>query len=301
MAQLPAQDFHQLDVTMAKVATWGEEDLIALAHLLKPMNTGENAVVEYALSGLSAYVGVPGRDDLRKRVALAYAKSLQKSTDKDAQSFILSQLQGIAQDDVVAYVAPFLSDNQLADPASRVLVAVGGDLAKKILREALSDAKQHNLIFIVQALGYLKDSKAVKAIMPYVNNKNENVRKATYFALAAIADPQSKDVFTKIADERNYRFDTSYAFGAYLSYIKNLSKKDQKLAEQLAKELMIKTDSHEIQARIAALTLVVDLQGEKSLPLLETAFNGSNKTYRVAALRMAITYMNSHHVDFWVK
>ncbi len=301
MAALPARDFHQLDMTIAKLADLKEEELIGLATLLKPAAEGANATTEYALSGLTGYVSSPGKDPLRKKVALAYAKALSVNKDSEAQSFILSQLQSIAHDESIPYIAPLLSDSRLVDPASRALVGIGSDAAKKALTVALVDAKQENAAFLLGALGYLKEVKALSTITSYANSKNANIRKAAYFALASIGDPSSADLLTKIADESNYRFDETQAFGSYLNYIKNLSTKDKALAEQLATDLMRKVGSHEVQARIAALTLLVDLQKEKSLPLLEAAFNDLDKTYRVAALKLASPYMNATHADLWTK
>jgi HEAT repeat protein len=148
----------------------------------------------------------------------------------------------------------------------------------------------------------LKAKKALTMVTNYAQHENEQIRKTALSALAAIADPSSATLLSDAAKRQQYGFDNANAFGAYLGYIENLNGEgNHALAEKLAKNLIKQSSKHEVQARIAALQLLVDIEGEKSLSTLAKASNDVNKVYRVAALKMGVPYMVASQSSFWLK
>jgi HEAT repeat protein len=298
LSELPAISFNRLNGEMEKLANWNEEQLIDLIKTLRPANEVDNSKTEYALSGLTGYVSAPGKEVLRKKVALSYAKALAKNTDPQASSFIMSQLQVIGGDESVPYLKVFLSQDELVVPSSSALVGIGSIAAKKELTEALKKAKKGTIVPIIAAIGYQKDASSVQMVSPFAKSKDDDIRKMAYFSLAAIADLSSADILKKAAADSKYRFDNTQAFASYLTYIKNIATRGRKeFAEQLSNELMIKTKDQEVQARIAALQMFVSLKGDKSLAKIDEALKDENKTYRVATLKIAEPYMNA---PFWI-
>lgn len=302
LRQLPAENFNKLNAVMEEVAGLDENGLIELIQLFSPAAKNENAKLEYAVSGFSGYVSLPGREALRTKAALAYGKSLDKNTDPEVRSFVLSQLEWIGQDQSIDYIKPFLSQARLVDPASRALVGIGSPAAKTALANALANANDETAPFLLQALGHIKGNEALTAISGYATHENEKVRKAALYALAALANPSSANLLEQAAEKSQYRFDNANAFGAYLDYIQNVNKGgNQALAEKLTKNLIKKTTKQQVQARIAALQLLVDIQGEKSLVTLAKASNDKDKVYRVAALKMGQPFMAASQSAFWLK
>ncbi len=302
LRQLPAENFNKLNAVMEEVAGLDENGLIQLIQLFSPAEKNENAKLEYAVSGFSGYVSLPGREAMRAKTALAYAKSLEKNTDPEVRSFIISQLQWIGQDQSIDYIKPFLNHARLVDPASRALVGIGSPAAKTALANALTNANNETAPSLLEALGHIKGNEALTAITVYAKHENEKVRKAALYALAAIADPSSASLLAQGAERSQFRFDNAHAFGAYLNYLQNLNKEgNQALAEKLTKNLIKQTAKHEVQARIAALQLLVDIQGEKSLTTLAKASNDGNKVFRIAALKMGQPFMVPSQSAFWLK
>ena len=303
LRQLPAENFNKLNAVMEEVAGLNEEGIIELVQMLAPADKNENAKLEYAISGFTGYVSAPGREAMRSKTALAYSKSLSKNTDSEVRSFILSQLEWIGNDETVDYIKPLLNNTRLVDPASRALVGIGSVQARRSLVEALSSVGNEETVpSLLGAISLLRGKEGLSVISGYAQSENEEIRKSALSALAAIADPSTATLLSRAAETKQYRFDNSHAFGAYLDYIGNLNKDGNKaLAEKLAKNLIKKSSNHEVQARIAALQLLTDIQGEKSLATLAKASNDNNKVYRVAALKMGEPYMVASHSSFWVK
>lgn len=300
LRQLPADNFSKLNTVMEEVAGLNEAGLISLVEMLAPAEN--NSKVEYAISGFSGYVTVSGREAIRSKTALAYAKALTKNTDPEARAFIMSQLEWIGQDESIDYLKPFLKDTRLVGPASRALSAIGSSSAKLSLVSALDGAKEEHVADLLEAIGNIKAQEALPVISTYVESDNENIRKTALYALASIASPSSADLLSNLASKSEFKFDNTHAFGAYIDYIQNLnSNGNSKLAVKLAKNLIKQTSNQEVQARIAALQLLVDIQGAKSLSTLAKASKDSNKTFRVAALKMGDPYMVASQSSFWIK
>lgn len=302
LRQLPAENSSKLNAVMQEVAGLDEAGLIDLVSRLVPVANNENAKLEYAISGFSGYVSLPGNDAMRTKTALAYSKALSKNTDPEARSFIMSQLGWIGQDESVDYLKAFLGDTRLVGPASRALVEIGSDPAKAALVGALADAKEENTAALLEAVGQIKAKEALSIVTSNVSNANEGIQKTALYALASIADPSSADLLSQAASKSQYRYDNVHSFEAYIDYIHNLKADgNDDLAEKLAKKLIQETRNQETQARIAALQVLVDIQGESSLPILAKAAKDQNKVFRVAALKMGEPYMVASQSAFWLK
>src|SRR5690606_8095383 len=152
------------------------------------------------ISGFTGYVSAVGREAIRTKTALAYGKSLTKNTDVDARAFIMSQLQWIGQGESVDYIKPFLNQAQLVDAASRALVGIGGERAKQSLASALSTATEQTAPSLLEAIAQLKAKEALATVASYASHQNDQIRKAAFSALAAIADPSSAIFLTKEAE-----------------------------------------------------------------------------------------------------
>jgi HEAT repeat protein len=302
LAQMPAKDAAALNKNMAAVAALGEDGFVNLISGLSAPGKGNNAPIEYTVGGFSAYVTQTGNEDLRKMSVNAYSKALQKLTDKQSKSFIISQFDLVGKDDAVAGLKGYLTDNDLADPAARALVKINTSASKAELLSALSQANGTAKLFIVEALGDAKLKEAAAPINTLVTSGDAALAKVAMYALARIADPSSEPVLAAAAAKSGYKYEKTDATGAYLNYAEQLLKKgNMALVQKIANGLFTKTKAAElVNVRTNALQLLVAATKERQ-PLLLTAAGDANPQYRAAALRYALPYLTPATTALWVK
>ena len=302
LAQLPAKDFKQLNGNMLEISQLGEEGLVSLINGLSPTGKGNNALIEYAIGGYSAYVMQPGKESERSSTVKAYSKALKNISDKNNIQFLISQLELIGKDDAVASLQPYLIDAQLADAASRALVKVNSPAAKAALLSALPKAQLPAKLSIIEALGMSRTKEAVAALNPLAESADEKQTKVTLFALALIADPSSEAVFNAASKKASYLYENTDALSANLLYAQNLLKDGNttlavKIAQQLSQTALAENQVH---TRTAALKILIDSQPENRIALLLKAAEDKNTEYRGAALKFAQPYLTPTTTSVWL-
>jgi hypothetical protein len=302
LAQLPARDAKQLKGNMQEIAQMGEDGYLTLISGLTAPGKGNNALLEYAIGGFSGYVTQPGQDAWRKMSISAYCKALGKLSDKQNKSFILSQLEMVGDNEAVGSIAPYLTDEQLADPAARALVKINTPAAKAALLAALAKANGTAKISIVEALGDSRNKMAANAIAALTVG-DANLAKMSLYALANIGDPSSETVMAAAAEKSGYRYENTDATAAYLRYAEQLMKNGEKTAaNDIAKKLLTKvTADNQVHVRTAALKLVADFSKAQSDEYLMAAMNDKQFQYRAAALKLALENITSETADQWAK
>lgn len=130
LARMPAKDAALQKNNMNDIANLGEDGYITLISGLTAPGKANNALLQYAISGFSAYVTQTGHEAWRKMSVSAYCKALPELADKQNKAFIISQLELVGQDDAVLCLQGFLTDNDLADPAARALVKINTAASK---------------------------------------------------------------------------------------------------------------------------------------------------------------------------
>ena len=80
--QLPASDKKVFDEVLGELVSTGAEGIAQVAGMLVPASEGKNAIVEYALNGVVAYVTTPGKD--------AESSSLLRSLTSQALQVLVS-------------------------------------------------------------------------------------------------------------------------------------------------------------------------------------------------------------------
>ncbi|MGY0041254.1 hypothetical protein [Pedobacter sp. NJ-S-72] len=139
-AQLPAQNSELLNTGMQEISNMGEDGYATMIGGMAAEGKGNNALLEYAVGGYSAYASKPGRENARKMSVNAYCKALSKLSDNKNKSFIISQLELVGDDSAISCLQGFLTDNQLADPAARALVKINSPASKNALLNGLTKA-----------------------------------------------------------------------------------------------------------------------------------------------------------------
>ncbi len=306
----PAYKAAELNANAEATAALGESGIVNMLAMLQPNGAADNTKIYDALTGFSFYVTQPGKELGRATAARAYCKALAKDTDKYNQAFIISQLQIVGRDDAVSTLKKYLADKRLCDPAARALVKINTLAAKAALRQALPASQDSCQLSIVEALGDSKDALAVKSIIAQVG-KDKKRDKVVLYALANIASPLSATLMQNAAQKAGYTYDVTNATSSYLLYIRNLGRKGNKeTAVRLAKSVINKTRSAgQVQTRIAALKIVVDLQGAASTPFLvkesRNYFPAEDTTneyqYNMEAVRFGAAHLTPETTALWIK
>lgn len=297
----PANNAAELNANAIATAQLGEAGIVNMLGMLQPTGQADNTKVFDAISGFSFYVTQPGKEPWRAMAVKAYGKALAKSTDKENQAFIISQLQITGKDDAITILKGHLNNERLCDPAARALVKINSPASKAALLSALGGSKGACRLSLVEALGDSRNAAAVKNISALIG-KDKKLDKVSLYALANIADPVSINLMANAAQKAGFTYDETDATSAYLLFIKNLGKKNIPVATRLAKTLSAKASlANQVQTHTAALKLLVDMQGAKSTPLLIEAARNNNEQYRDAALKFAGPYINAASTAVWVK
>lgn len=302
LAQMPANNAAEIKKDISSIADLGEDGYVTLISGLTAPGKGNNAAIEYAVGGFTAYVTQTGNENLRKMSVNAYAKALQKVADKQNKQFIISQFDLVGRDDAVACLKEYLTDNDLADAASRALVKINTPASKAALLAALSKADGAAKLSVIEALGNTRYKAAARPINALAKTGDASLAKVSYYALAQIADPSSATVLADAAAKSGYKYESTNATKLYLLYTEQLLKNGNKLmAQKNARNLMAKTKADElVNVRIDALKILVEASTNKQTLLLAAAAD-ANPQYRAAALKFALPYVNAATVSLWTK
>ncbi|MBG6233916.1 HEAT repeat protein [Pedobacter sp. CAN_A7] len=302
LSTLPAHDSIQLHRSMQQISNLGEDGYVQLITGLTAPGKENNANIEYAISGYSAYVMQHGKDVERHRSVKAYGRALKNNQNENNKAFIISQLELIGKNDAVPYLEEHLTDPFLADPSARALVKINTDEAKIALLNKLPLTKGKAQLAIINALGLTRVRAANEALIKLVG-QDESLTKVSLTALAHIADPATAEVISSAAKRANYEYDNTNATAAMLIYAgKLLTDSNYTLAAQIAQTIQQNALSvDQLHSRTAALDILVHCAKGNPSSILVEAMDDENLNYRAAALKLAGQYLNPETTILWLK
>lgn len=297
----PAIKEADLNANADKTMALGEQGIVKMLEMLQTPGQADNTKIYDAISGFSFYITQRTKEPWRATAVKAYCTALPKVGDKYNQAFIISQLQMIGKDDAVSSLKSYLNDEGLCDPAARALVKINTTASKAALLSALGSSHGKCTITLIEALGDSKNTLAIHDISAQMS-KDKMTDKVALYALARIASPVSINLMANAADQARYTYDVTDATSAYLMFIRNLGAKNAVTATKLAKALQTKASlANQVQTQTAALKILVDLQGNKSTPMLIVAARNNNAQYRDAALKFAQPYVTPTTTTLWTR
>jgi hypothetical protein len=302
LAKLPAQDSIQLYNSMQQISDLGEDGYVQLISGLMLPGNKNNAIIEYAISGYSAYVMQQGKDAERHRSVIAYGRALKNNPNVNNSAFIISQLELVGKNDAIPFLEEHLTDQFLADPSTRALVKINTEEAKIALLNKLPLTEGQAQLAIINALG-LSRVRAAKEALTKLVGQNESLTKVSLTALAHIADPSSADVITSAAKRANYEYDNTNATAAMLIYAGRLfADSNYTLAAQIANSIQQNAVAeNQLHSRTAALDILVNCAKENPSQILIEAMDDKYIDYRAAALKLASQYLNPETTILWLK
>lgn len=299
LAKEPAEDSAQLYANAGAVFKMGESGLVEMVTRLGA--PGDQTRLHYAINGFSFAASQRGKENWREMAVKAYGQALGKLSDKEAQLFIITQLEHVGKDDAVAYLKAYLHDERLSDAASRALATINTDASNNALLEALPNASGNAQLSLVQALGDTRFTPAISRIAALSKSSDPALTKVALYALARTGDPSSLKPLSAAASKSGYSYDATDATSSYLLYLNQLAVNGHAQEAAKAANTLLKKASAQVHTRTAALKLLTDIQGENSLELLTGAMKDKNAEYREAALKFARPYLSEANAAQWIK
>ena len=281
--QLPASEKKVFDEVMSELVSTGAEGIAQVADMLVPAGEGKNAIVEYALNGVVAYVTTPGKEAEKAIVRKGLIQALDVCKDNPNKAFLLTLLRMCGEAEDAPVFVKYLNDEYLAEWAISGLTIIKGteevllDLMKK--EAAPKTALAH-------AAGLKKITAAEPILLAWLKGADASTARAIYQSLAQCGTSLSIPVLGKAAKNVGYEWEASDATAAYLRLLQKLVGEGRgKEAGAAAKALLKATDKSHVKG--AALDVIVAVAGKKALPLVSAAIKGDDRAYRVNALRLS--------------
>ncbi|QNL49135.1 DUF1080 domain-containing protein [Olivibacter sp. SDN3] len=302
LAVQPAADADKLAAAMQQLETFTAEDISALLLQLEPQG-GENAKIEYATNSYSYHVMRSDKEAQRVKFVKGAVDALAKATDKDNKGYILNLLINAGKDDAVAAIASCLGEEYLTDRAARTLARIQSDHAGEALAKALPEADGSRLVSILEAIGDAGYAPAEELVVPFASSEEIPVRKTALYTLAKLAVPSSSsvDALKAAAEKAEYGYDEANATASYINYANNLLAKGENAAAEKVAKSLLKSSKQQTPTRIAALTILAHLHGDRYVSQLVKAARDKDAAYGVAALKLGDPYLKGNAVAAWGK
>ncbi len=291
LAQMPAAKQAAYNKLIGDLSSTGEESVLLLVNMINAPGKGNNANVDYALSGLTHYVMAKGEENARLVTANAYLKALEMVNERETKAFIIRQLQILGKDECIDALASYLNDESLSGPAARALAANGSEKAGQALVAALksrsgSPKTQKDVIRAI-ADAQVKEAEAV--LLTLQGAADPDMQKDVLYALSRVGGLNSMPVLAKAAEKAGYTMEVTGANEAYIALLKQLVPSNRDAVMKAAKKLQkdaVKAGQE--QTREAALQILLAAEEpSKVSKMIIAAMKDPSKNYRNAALSYA--------------
>jgi hypothetical protein len=232
VARFPGDTAAATTALCGELIALGPAGLARACALVLPPGAGNDTKARFALNGLAVYVTRAGAEAERQMFVRALLAAVGASPDKNVAAFFMTQIQLAGREEAVKPLARYLTDKDLAGPASAALQAIGGRAAARVLLKALDGAPPSAKLSIVDALGALRSREAVRKLVSLAEGGDEGLRRAARAALAGIGDPAAATVLANVPVTASPR-ERGEAAGLYLQFARRLAASG-KSAEALA-------------------------------------------------------------------
>jgi HEAT repeat protein len=288
LQRFPAQDSKERERLALELIELGPDGILEICRMLLPPGFGDDTTVRFALSALTNTVSQRGMERERWMYARTLIKALEKAADKEVQAFLIRQLQRTGKDESVKPLRRYIDNKRLCEPAVQALLAIGTSAAEKALLKSLGSSKGKNRIVIIKALGEMRSKDATKKILRDAISRDDELRQVALFALANIGDPRAESVLDKVSLEAP-SYERVKAPSLYLLYAQRLAESgyNTKCVRICRSLIESYTAPQESQIPCKALSILVDILGEKAFGDLIQAMDSPNQEMRKRALELS--------------
>jgi len=294
----PAPDVAQKAVD--QILAGGKDTLAALIGMLKPDDVGEgyqDYKADYLLHAVATFVARPDAEEQRQTFCTTLGQFIGGGKPALVQSHLIEELKWIGAKESVAPISKALLKDRLHDQAVDALVAIKESAP---LRAVLPRAKGRQRIAVVQALGTLRDDKAIRDILPDVSSPDPDLRLAAIAALASIGDAAAVDPLLKAAKTESL-YQRSKTIEALLDLADRLAEAGQtKEATRICRTLLAETAEEEMHFRCGAIVGLAKAAGAEAMDDVLAAMSSENADYRAAGFRAAVAMRGEQATQGWV-
>lgn len=275
LAQLPAKNQATYNEVIGEMAATGQKGIEMLAGMLKPAETNQNALFEYAIDAIVSYVTRADNVALQQQIHDGLVAGLKKCTDDPNRAFLMAQLAKLARPGDAEVFASYLNDPYLRNFAINGLALVAGDeeIVAKIINSAA--APEAELAYVA----YFKKLNGVEpTLIQWTESTDPKVLAEVYNALAVCGTDAAIKPLQKAAKAVKFANDPTGATDAYLRLLSRLGDKN---AVAAAKEV---TKADNDYARCAALDIILKSDKANAEKNILAAIKDKNIAYRNTAL-----------------
>lgn len=206
LAQMPAKNQTEFDKQMNDLSTTGVEGVQMLVGRLNPPGQGSNAIVEYALSGLTAFVSAPGKEQERQAVKEGYLKALANTNVQEVKAFINQQLYFLGEKVEQEQGQPTVRQTTNADyrnqriPTLAAAFQSAPEKALKTLEKALKDGnKEYRNAALRFASDYANSEMYTKLVKSLPKMKSDvKVDVLNWLGYEALASTQKNNLIKNL-------------------------------------------------------------------------------------------------------
>ena len=191
-------DKEKIEKAIAQIHQGGQANVQGLVEMLGEPGTEENVKPHYALHCLANHVLVV-KDDSARQLSETLAANLGGDLSNYNKAFLCQELQWAGRKEATAALGKLLLDEELTEPASMALAAIGVGAAEQF-RAALPKAEGKCRLNIVDGLAALADPQSAAALKGALKDPDREVRLAAGAGLARIGDAGAADLLLKAAD-----------------------------------------------------------------------------------------------------
>ena len=289
LAQVPTKDETRLNSLMGELVVLKEEGFALFVAKIVPPGTGDDVAARFVVASLAKYVSQFRKTEDKLMVERGLQKALQGASDKDVQSFYLTQLFFVATDQSVGLLSQYLRDEKLCDASVKVLLAVGTPSAGETMLKALDGAQGIPALALTKAVGLMRLEAANPVLVKNLGTADTKMQRVLLVALAQITSKESFSVLTDRAAKAKYLYEPTGIVSSLITYADRLGEKgDLALCDKTLAVLMTNCkEVNQLQYRSAALAIKSKYWGMESLPLLSKEFDNSDKAYRAGVMNLA--------------
>ncbi len=288
LAQMPANNLQQRDKLAEELISLGDEGFQKLAEKMVPSGKGDNSAVVFALNGLTRYVSQPGKEIQKAFAEKAFISALDKASSSEIKAFFMRQLKLIGTDKAVSSAAYYLTNNELCEPATFIITSVGGELAKNELLKAFPKAEGNTLVTITRALGELQAKAANSLILKNINSENQNLKKVSLAAVAALGVAESYQSLLAAAQKSGFVYEPSNATSAFITYAQKLGETGnlQLCAKACDEIITICQSPAQLHSKSSALSIYTTFFEKEAQAKLLKSFDNNDKAFRFSILNL---------------
>ena len=303
LARLPADNQNLTARLMEEMYSLGDEGTSLICSQVIPAGTGDDTKARYAISTLTGHLSAD-KDNIRKSVWEKQCIRFMKAADeREVRAFFMKQLNLVGSDTAVVALADYVRNAEICDDAVMALQSVGSDEAHKLLASAITEGECPCAAQIMVALADSRYSGAVQSCMNWYAKGNQGEKTAALYALAVTGDGAALPVLQSAAESAGYMWEPTGAVQALLLYAKTIGLAGdapgmKKITDQVITKSMTPATAGQ---RLAAMSVVVAVQGEDALPMLLKAVDDPDIAVRGGALRLAGLLPGEAVTKKWIK